>query len=203
MWAGECIGLTVQKSKLGDATWNLAALKALGGRLFGDVELRGALAQGRAQVDVSTSGTGELRNVSGQFPLDHAFIADFPRDRRGRVVVDLKRAVLAERAVKQLEGNVELHDFEQLTPRPMTIGSYRVSFDGTAQPDGKVIGKVADLGGPYRLEGTLSLSPPTHWEFQGYITGRTADAERTLRQELPYLAPDASGRTEIRFEGDY
>src|SRR3954471_10670277 len=104
VWAGECIGLAVQGAKLGDATWNLAARGALRGRLVGDVDLRGALARARADVDVSFEGAGELRDISAEFPLDPAFLPQFPADRRGQVAVDLKRAVVADRALTQLGG---------------------------------------------------------------------------------------------------
>jgi hypothetical protein len=203
VWSGECLGLTVEGAKLGDATWNLAPLRALGGRAVGDAELRATLAQARADIDVSFAGAGEIRDLTGQFPLDPAFIAQFPADRRGRVALDLKRVVVENRALRQIEGTIELHDFRQTTPTALDLGSYRVSFDGVAQPEGQIFGHVADLGGPMRLEGTLMLTPPNRWEFQGYITGRTADAERMLRRELPYLVPDASGRSELRFEGSY
>jgi hypothetical protein len=203
VWSGECLGLSIEGAKLGDATWNLAPLKALGGQLAGDVELRAPLAQARAELDVSFAGEGEIRNITGQFPLDPAFVAQFPADRRGRVVLDLKRVAIAGQALRQLQGTIELRDFRQVSPSVLELGSYRASFDGVVQPDGKVMGNVQDTGGPIRLEGTLTLAPPNHWEFQGYITGRTADAERMLRRELPYLSPDASGRTEILFAGDY
>jgi len=203
VWNGECLGLEVQGTKLGDATWNLAATSALRGRLIGDVDLRGALAHGRADVDVSFKGTGELRNIQGLFPLDPAFMPQMSAERRGQVAVDLKRAVIANQVVKQLEGTIELRDFRQLPPQPMELGSYRVSFDGLAQPDGKVLGHVTDLGGPFRIEGTLVLVPPNQYNFEGFITGRTADAERLIRLEMPYARPDASDRTPLPFEGTY
>lgn len=203
VWGGECLGLAVQGTKLGDATWNLAAASALRGRLVGDADLRGPLAHGRADLDVSFKGSGELRNIQGQFPLDPAFMPEMSAERRGHVAIDLKRAVVADQALKQLEGTMELRDFRQLAPQAMELGSYRVTFDGLAQPDGKVLGHVNDLGGPFRIEGTLVLSPPDQYEFQGFITGRTADAERLIRQEMPYLRPDASGRTELTFQGTY
>src|SRR6185503_11590339 len=114
VWSGECLGLTVQGAKLGDATWNLAATRALRGRLVGDADVRGALAQAHADVDVSFKGAGELRNVHAQFPLDPAFLPQFPADRRGQVVVDVKRAVVADQAVKQLEGTIELRNFREV-----------------------------------------------------------------------------------------
>jgi hypothetical protein len=203
VWSGECLGLTVEGARLGDATWNLAPLRALGGRLVGDAELRATLAQARADLDVSFAGAGEIRNLTGQFPLDPAFIAQFPADRRGRVALDLKRVVLAEQALRQVEGTIELHDFRQTTPTALELGSYRVSFDGVVQPDGRVLGNVRDLGGPFRLEGTLALAPPNGYTFEGYITGRTAQAESLIREVMPYSRPDASGRSELRFEGSY
>jgi hypothetical protein len=203
VWSGECLGLSVENAQLGDATWNLAPLRALGGRLVGDAALRAPLAQARADLDVSFSGAGEIRNLTGQFPLDPAFIAQFPADRRGRVSLDLKRVEIADQALRQIEGTIELRDFRQVTPVPIELGSYRVAFDGSVQPDGRVLGNVADLGGPFRLEGTLALVPPNGYTFEGYITGRTADAERLIREVMPYSRPDASGRSEVRFEGSY
>src|SRR5688572_11726503 len=137
VWSGECLGLSVETAKLGDATWNLAPLRALGGRLVGDAELRAPLAQARADLDVSFAGAGEIRNLTGQFPLDPAFIAQFPADRRGRVSLDLKRVEIADQALRQIQGTIELRDFRQVTPIPIELGSYRVSFDGTVQPDGR------------------------------------------------------------------
>lgn len=203
VWSGECVGLTIEGAKLGDATWNLAPLGALRGRLVGDADLRAALAQGHADFDVSFRGAGELRNVKATFPLDPAFLPQFPADRRGIVAVDVKRAVVADQAVRQIEGTIELRDFREITPQLMEFGSYRATFDGTTRPDGTVNGQVSDLGGPFRIEGTIVLTPPNQYSFLGTITGRTAAAERLVREAIPYARPDASGRTEISFEGTY
>ena len=60
-----------------------------------------------------------------------------------------------------------------------------------------------DIGGPLRIEGTLVLTPPDQYSFPGTITGRTAEAERLVREAIPYARPDASGRSELSFEGTY
>jgi hypothetical protein len=160
VWSGECLGLSVQGARLGDATWNLAATRIFSGRLVGNAIVRSALAHASADLDVSLRGAGELRNVRAQFPLDPAFVPQFPADRRGVVAVDVKRAVVADGAIRQLEGTLELRDFREITPRLMEFGSYRALFDGRVQPGGKVVGQVNDLGGPFRIEGTLELGPP-------------------------------------------
>ena len=64
-------------------------------------------------------------------------------------------------------------------------------------------GQLRDLGGPYRVEGTVKLVPPNGYLVQGYITGRTADAERIVREITLGAVPDASGRSTFSFEGSW
>jgi hypothetical protein len=203
VWNGECLGLELSGARLGDATWNLAIGRAFSGRLVGDLDVRGAAAAARADFDLSFGGSGELRNVVARFPLDPAFSAQMPRDYRAQISADLKHLVLADGAARRIEGTMEVRELREVRPQPVDLGSYQVSFDGVEQPDGKVLGNLHDLGGPFIIEGTVALAPPNEYNVQGYITGRTADAERTVRQITFGAQPDASGRSEFRFEGTY
>src|SRR5258705_7158333 len=56
IWNGECLGLTLAGTRLGDATWNLAVGRAFTGRLVGDLEIRGAALSARSDFDVSFGG---------------------------------------------------------------------------------------------------------------------------------------------------
>ena len=204
VWHGECLGLTVQNSKLGDATWNFAAGAALTGKLNGDVDIRGGALSAQADVATSLRGVGELRNVVARFPLDPAFIAELPPDKRGNVAIDLKRVVIGEaRVLRQAEGTLDLNDLRQVGPRPLELGSYRLTFDGAAQTDGTVVGKLRDTGGPFAIDGTLTLTPPGTYLVSGFITGRTAQAESLVREISLGARPDASGRTTFSFEGSF
>ena len=204
IWHGECVGLHLQNSPVGDATWNFSAGRALTGRLAGDVELRGTAITLRADVDTSFKGAGELRNVTTRLIMDPALLTQFPPNQRGVVTAQLERLELAEgpwlRAVK---GVVELRDFRQLNPQPLDLGSYQATFDGTVGENRAVVGQLRDLGGPFMVEGTLTLTPPNSYFVQGFITGRTADAERLVRQITLGATPDASGRSAFSFEGSY
>jgi hypothetical protein len=204
IWRGECIGLAFQGNKLGDATWNFAPGKAFTRRLDGDVDVRGTAMTARADLDVGFNGAGELRNVTARFPLDPAFISQLPRNQRGQIAADLKSVVLAQGpSVASLQGTLELRDFRQVGARPLELGSYQVTFDGAAQPNGTVVGQLRDLGGPFAVNGTVTLSAPNSYLVQGFITGRTAEAERLVSEITLGSPPDASGRSAFSFEGSY
>jgi len=207
VWRGECLGLRYGDNALGDATWNFAAGSALTGRLVGDVDVRGSALNVRADVDSSFRGTGELRNVRGNLTLDPAQLAQLPQDKRGTLTMNLGRLAVTDGAPSAIEGTLELRDFRQTGARPLELGSYQVTFDGVASPDAAanapMIGKLRDLGGPFAVEGTITLAPPRNYIVQGLITGRTAEAERLVREITLGATPDASGRSAFSFEGSY
>ena len=204
LWQGECLGLDYHGAKLGDATWNLAPGSALTGRLAGDVDVRGGALSARVDLDLKLNGTGELRNVKARFPLDPGFIAQLPRDQRGNIVADLTRVTLTDGpALAQLQGTIELHEFRQVGARPLALGSYRLTFDGTPQANGASVGQLRDIGGPFAVEATLTFTPPNGYLVQGFMTGRSAEAERLVRDVTLGVPPDASGRSAFSFEGSF
>ena len=204
VWHGECLGLSYGGGKFGDATWNLSPLKALTGRLSGDVDLRGGAITARSDLDLGFDGSGELTRLEAQFPLDPAVMPQFPRDQRGLVVARFARLVLgAEAAPRALEATVELRDFRQVTPRPLELGSYRLAFDGRQQADGSSVGKLIDIGGPFGVDGTVTFLPPNNYVIQGLISGRTPQAQDIVREITLGAPPDASGRSEFSFENSF
>ena len=204
VWHGECLGLQYQGTALGDATWNLAPSSAFAGRLSGDVDVRGAALSGRADLDTNFSGVGELRAVALNITLDPALLPQLPPQQRGSFTARLARLELGPGPTpRAIEGTLELRDFKQVGAQPMDLGSYQVTFDGSVPRDGALVGKLKDLGGPYIVDGTVKLTPPNGYLVQGYITGRTANAERSVREITLGATPDASGRSTFSFEGSY
>ena len=139
-----------------------------------------------------------------RFPLDPAFIAKFPRDQRGNVVAEFKRVVLADGPAARIAGGN--HRVARLPPGGRKPSRARfVSADVrrvATRPDGNVVGQLRDLGGPFMVSGTVTLSRRrTPISSQGYITGRTANAERLVREITLGAPPDASGRSAFSFEG--
>ena len=204
VWHGECLGLTIEGGKFGDATWNLSPMAALSGRLSGDVDVRGGALTARADLHLRFDGSGELQDLSAQFPMDPAFMPQFPRDQRGLIVARFTHlSMAAGGALRQLEGSIELRDFREVSPRLLELGSYRLVFDGKAQADGATLGRLDDIGGPFAVEGTVAFKPPNNYLANGYITGRTAQAENIVRDITLGAPPDASGRSQFSFEGSF
>jgi hypothetical protein len=197
VWHGECLGLTFDGGKYGDASWNLSPLGALTGQLEGDVDVRGGVLTAHANVAMGFDGAGTVSALTAQFPMDPAFVPQFPRDQRGLVVAQFDRVVLdAGGLPRELQGTVELRDFRQVSPRPLELGSYRVVFKDN-------VGKLNDIGGPFSVDGTVTFTPPNNYVVEGLIAGRTPEAQGIVREITLNAPPDASGRNEFRFENSF
>ena len=199
VWHGECLGLAFENAKLGDASWNLSPLRAITGRLSGDVDVRSNLLTARSDVDLRLDGSGHLRNLSAQFPMDPTVVPAFSRDYRGMVSARFTSLELGVNgAPRALQGTVELRDYRQVSPRPLDLGSYEVTFDGGP------VGKLRDIGGPFSVEGTVTFTPPNNYVVQGLISGRTPEAVNIVRNDIAFGAPpDASGRNQFQFENSF
>jgi hypothetical protein len=166
------------------------------------VAVRGNAVNLDADLDTSFSGVGEVRNLRASLVMDPALLPLLPAQQRGNLTADLKRVVIGEGGtLTAVEGSVELRDFRQLGAQPMDLGSYQVVFGGNSND--AVTGKVRDLGGPFIVDATLTINPERSYLVQGYITGRTAAAERTVRELTLGAMPDTSGRSTFSFEGTY
>ena len=204
IWHGECLGLAFEGSQFGDATWNLSPLAALTGRLSGDVDVRGGALIARADLNVRPSGAGEVTNLSAQFPVDPAFMKQFPRNQRGLIAAQFARVELAAGGLPRLlQGNVEMRDFRQVGSRPLDLGSYRLVFDGKPSAEGVNTGKLNDIGGPFGVDGNVTFTPPNTYVIQGFITGRTPEAQGIVREITLGAPPDAAGRSQFSFENSF
>jgi hypothetical protein len=205
VWNGECLGLVADGQKLGDATWNIELLGVFKGRLIGDVALSGTPIVARTDFDSSFGGDGELRNLTAQLPLDPALIARMDRDKLGNLALDLKRVAFAGgRQLRALQGVVEVRDFRVTGAKPLELGSYRVTFPGEVAADGSIKGAIEDLGGPYRVLGTLTVTPQrSAYEISGRIAGRSPQAELNVR-DITFGAPlDGEGMRTFGTDGTW
>ena len=120
-------------------------------------------------------GVGELRNVSAHLTLDPALLPQLPprptRHRHGQARTAragagsrAARHRRHDRAARFSPGGCAAHGARLL---PGDIRRQR------RRPDGALVGKLRDLGGPFAVDGTITLTPPNNYVVQGFITGRT------------------------------
>ena len=199
VWDGECQELSFHGARLGDVSWDVKLWKALGGRLYGKANLRGPMTL-TSDLDLTLKGAGTLSNVRGDIPLDPAVVAGLDPALHGHAKIDLARLTLGDGfALRHAQGTIQAVDISEAN---LNYGSYEVNFDSPPLADGTFTGRLRNLGGSFRVDGTVTVQPPATLQVVGYVTGLTADAERIVRQNIPF-APDASGRTEFRFETSF
>jgi general secretion pathway protein N len=196
IWSGSCTGLTVQGSAIGDATWNVHALRLLTGKLSANIILTRTTGSVSGDFDVGLDKSVTAHNVQAAFPLDRDVMSLLPQNLRtlhGTANADIAFARIANNIIKQIQGRVELHDLEDHDRQGITrLGSYSLIFPGGT---GEPTGELRDVGGPLAVQATVKLTQDQPGiDIQGYVTPR-ADAAPGLVSELQYLgSPDAQGR---------
>jgi len=200
LWSGVCNGLTVQRTPVGDFSWQLHPSRLLVGRLA--VHVSAAREEARLEGDVE-AGFGErvtLQHLLADLPLNPSVIPGLPATLGGRAHVDLELARIERGVLSELKGRIEAHDLEDRSGNVTSLGSYVVSFPGGP---GALTGKLRDLDGPLALEGTLRLTPQGGYEIEGLVAARSGAAPELL-SNLRFLgSPDATGRRQFSIAGTF
>jgi general secretion pathway protein N len=200
LWSGLCTGLVVQRTPVGDVSWQLHPSRLLIGRLAAHLNV----ARGAASLDTDLeAGLGErltLRQLQAELPLDPSVIPGLPTSLHGRAHLDLELARIERGVLSELKGRIEAHDLEDRSGQATPLGSYVVTFPGGA---GEITGKLRDLDGPLAVEGTLRLTRQPGYEVEGLVAAR-AGAAPELINNLRFLgSPDATGRRPFSLAGTF
>jgi hypothetical protein len=207
LWNGSCAGLTVEGHPAGDVTWQLHPLRLLAGKLAAHVALT-RTGTGTAQSDIESSFSGKnltLRNLKADFRMDPALMTQVHLDLHGNAHVDLQLARVQNGAIAALQGRIEARDLSQTGGSAGGLGSYSLTFPGSASGPPK--GQLRDLGGPMSVEGEVTVMPQpggiADIVVQGLVAARP-DAPPSLANELKMLGtPDAQGRRPFSLENSF
>ncbi|MGH7748557.1 MAG: type II secretion system protein N [Steroidobacteraceae bacterium] len=199
VWSGACTGLTVQRTALGDLSWDLQPSRLLSGALAGHVLLMHGAVNVRADVTFGFNGGLTLRNLVADIPLEPALIPELPHQLRGTAHLDLALARLGHDRITELQGRIEAHDLVERSGRVTPLGSYALTFPGGS---GEPTATLQDLGGPLAVQGTLRLTK-SGYELEGLVAARPGAAPE-LVSNLQYLgSPDALGRRPFSMAGTF
>ncbi len=200
LWSGVCSGLTVQRTAVGDVSWELHPWMLLLGKLAAHIAVTRGDGNLDAQVLLGFGQRVTVRHFLADLPLDPALVPGLPADLHGRAHLDLALAQFEHGVITDLQGRIEAHDLEDRSGGATPLGSYVVTFPGgSAEPTGK----LRDLDGPLAVEGTLRLTPQPGFELEGLVAPR-AGAAPELVNNIRYLgSPDATGRRPFSVAGTF
>jgi len=200
LWSGVCTGLTVQRTAVGDVSWELRPWMLLLGKLAAHIAVTRSDGNLEAEVQLGFGQRVTVRHFLADLPLDPALLPGVPTDLHGRAHLDLALAQFEHGIITELQGRIEARDLEDRSGRATPLGSYVVTFPGGP---GEPTGKLRDLNGPLAVEGTLRLTRQPGFELEGLVAAR-AGAAPELLNNIRYLgSPDATGRRPFSVAGTF
>ena len=200
LWSGVCTALTVQRTPVGDVSWELHPWRLLLGELAAHIAVTRGAGNLDAEVELRFGQQVTVRHAVADLPLDPALIPGLPADLHGRAHLDLALAQFEHGVITALQGRIEARDLEDRSGAATPLGSYLVTFPGGP---GEPTGKLRDLDGPLAVEGTLRLTRQPGFELEGLVAAR-AGATPELVNNIRYLgSPDATGRRPFSVAGTF
>ena len=200
LWSGVCTGLVVQRTPVGDVSWELHPLRLLLGKLAAHITVTRGAGTLDAEVEFGLGQRVTLRHLVANLPLDPALIPGLPPDLHGSAHLDLALAQIEHGIITELQGRIEAHDLEDRSGTATPLGSYVVTFPGgSAEPTGK----LRDLDGPLAVEGSLRLTRQPGFDLEGLVAPRSGAAPE-LVNNIRYLgSPDGTGRRPFSVAGTF
>jgi general secretion pathway protein N len=200
LWSGVCTGLAVQRTPVGDVSWQLHPSRLLFGKLGAHIAVTRGAGSLDAEVEFGLGQRVTLRHLVADLPLDPALIPGLPADLHGRAHLDLALAQIEHGIITELQGRIEARDLEDRSGLATPLGSYVVTFPGGS---GEPTGKLRDLDGPLAVEGSLRLTRQPGFDLEGLVAPRSGAAPE-LVNNIRYLgSPDAMGRRPFSVAGTF
>lgn len=212
VWSGTAQGCAWRGAALGDLAWTLRPLRLLSGRAAGHARLARTDGSVATDFDVSLSGRDvQLRGLQFALPVEALtnLPLGLPRGWRGRATGAFDEVRVADAWPAALRGTLDLEGLVTPPPRDAPFGSFRVVFPhpqpqaslSIPQDQRNLTAQVQDSGGPYAVQGQLTVSPARNFSLEGTLAPR-GPVPPALQQALQMLGPaDASGRRQFSVGG--
>ncbi len=203
VWNGSAQYLTIGGRTWGPVKWQVHPLSLLAGKLTLDGELGSGDSQIRGRFSAELGGAIEGRKVEMRWPLSGLPLSAVPPGWNGNISATLDKIKLNKSGLQEVAGVLDARDLQRPAPDPVTIGSYRLSFDESSRQADKWIGRLQDTGGPMQVTGTVTLAKNREFIVEGLVTPRPG-APDAITNTLRFLGqPDAQGRRPFSVAGTY
>jgi hypothetical protein len=199
---------------LGNVEWAITPAALLRGRVAGKLQL--LRQDGNLATNFSTSFSGKDLQLTGAtvaLPVEalSTLPLGMPKGWQGRVSGRFDEIHVTEGWPAALRGYLDLDGLVAPPPRSAEIGSYHAVFPhprpqasavtGAALDPSALTAQVADKGGPFSVEGQLTVGRDRSFLLEGVLAPR-GTVPPGMERSLQLLGPaDASGRRPFSVSG--
>jgi len=143
----------------------------------------------------------EARDLAGQLPITHFEGIVTPRGWTGILNLDVTKARIAGGLPQDAEGKIVVRGLKAPGPNGALLGDFELTIGEGAVGTGTLTGRLADLGGPLHVRGTIELKRDRSYFASGEVSpGPGAGPE--ILDTLGFLGPpDLAGRRPFTVEG--
>ncbi len=200
VWSGRLAEARVAGLSLGASEWSLSPWRLLLGEAGVDFRTRpaGGALSGRARLGTDHVA---LSGMEGDLPagvLLQGVSLPLPVEVDGKVTLRIEQLDWRAGQFEAAAGTLLWRQAAIVSPTPVRLGDLRVAL--APGPNGTLIGKLSDGGGPLGIAGDLTLGKGSY-RLDATLTAR-ADAEPALAQSLPLLGrPDGKGGYRVTWAG--
>ncbi len=199
---GHAAQLGLRGSDLGRLEWRLHPLSLLLGEVAVSFTLEGPDGRLSGELSVAADQSLRLGPLQGRLPAAALLaLAELPLPVvvEGYAAVRLDTLQLDPHGLPQrAEGVIGWQEAALRSPQAMALGELQLRLE--TRDDG-IHGTLVEGGGPLRLEGTLTLTPPGAWTLDAGLAARP-EAVPALGNYLRMLGnPDAEGLYRLRQNG--
>ena len=201
VWNGGADAIRLRGTPLGSFSWSLEAGSLVKGELAFhiDVTRSDGFVRGRIALTAGGALTGE--GLALELPLTTLHPGS-KKDWQGDLIGTVHKARLEHGWPVALIGAFTMRG---LTPpdSDIPIGDYQLDFDGKADTEQQLVGRVRDLSAPLLVRAQLVIRRDRSYLLQGEVTPRP-DASPEVSRAVAYLgAPDKSGRRAFEITGTF
>lgn len=198
LWEGSASQVSYAAAPLGRLQWSLARAALLGGGATGEVALSGSAIQGKAQFSAHRQRL-DLNDAELSFPASLLTpVLDIPSlVLLGTVSARMQSIVIEQGLVQSIHGHMVWDQLGVGGAAAANLGSLRVDFEPS--PDGRIIGRIRDQGGPLRAKGTIELQGQ-NYQLEVELDARPGADQ--IRETLLYIGERrADGGSLLRVNG--
>lgn len=200
IWQGQAAALQINRLTFGHTDWDVRMWRLFIGKLSVDIRAKRDEGTIQGNVNIGFGKVVEINQLNGSLPISALGGLGLPGGWQGTVQLNLASLQLENNWPVSARGTVSATNLMGPANQPMSIGDFRVEFNGMTKEG--LVGSLSSGGnGPFDANGTLRLQPNRSYLIDAQVAMRPG-APPQIANALQYLgAPDAQGKRTLSMAG--